>query len=47
LNGHKQLKHSSKHLLCSAEERKSYRFGTKWRWVYDDTIFIFGWTIPL
>ncbi len=33
--------------LCSAEQRHSYRFGTTWGWVNDDTIFIFGWTIPL
>ncbi len=33
--------------LCSAEQRHSYRFGTTWRWVNDDRIFIFGWTIPL
>ncbi len=39
---------SSKYLpLCSAEQRNSYRFGTTWRWVNDDIIFIFGWTIPL
>jgi len=34
-------------LLCSTEERNSYRFGTTWGWVNDDIIFIFGWTIPL
>ncbi len=40
--------HSSEYLpLCSAEQRHSYRFGTTWGWVNDDTIFIFGWTIPL
>ncbi len=33
--------------LCSAEQRHSYRFGTTWGWVNDDTIFIFEWTIPL
>ncbi len=33
-------------LLCSAERRHSYRFGTTWGWV-NETIFIFGWTIPL
>ncbi len=39
---------SSKYLpLCSAEQRHSYRFGTTWGWVNDDSIFIFGWTIPL
>ncbi len=38
---------SSKYLLlCSAEQRNSYRFGTNWGWV-NDRIFIFGWTIPL
>ncbi len=40
--------HSSEYLpLCSAEQRHSYRFGTTWGWVKDDSIFIFGWTIPL
>jgi len=40
--------HSSKYvILCSAEERNSYRFGTTWVWVNDDIIFILGWTIPL
>ncbi len=40
--------HSSEYLpLCSAEQTHSYRFGTTWGWVNDDTIFIFGWTIPL
>ncbi len=34
-------------ILCSAEERNSYRFGTTLGWVNDDSIFIFGWTIPL
>ncbi len=34
-------------LLCSAEQRHSYRFGNTWGWVNDDRIFIFGWTIPL
>ncbi len=39
---------SSKYLpLCSVEQTHSYRFGTTWGWVYDDRIFIFGWTIPL
>ncbi len=39
---------SSKYLLlCPAEHRNSYRFGTTWGWVYDDSILIFGWTIPL
>ncbi len=40
--------HSSEYLpLCSAEQTHSYGFGTTWGWVNDDTIFIFGWTIPL
>ncbi len=39
---------SSKNLnLCSEDERRSYRFGTTQRWVINDSIFIFGWTIPL
>ncbi len=29
-------------LLCSTEERNSYRFGTYWRWVNDN---ICGWTL--
>ncbi len=27
--------------------RNSCRFGTTWGWVNDDSIFIFGWIIPL
>ncbi len=39
---------SSKHLLlCSTEEKNSYRFGETWGWVNDDRLFIFGWTVPL
>ncbi len=38
--------HLLKYLLCSAEERNSYRFGITWGWV-NDCIFIFGWTMPL
>ncbi len=38
---------SSKSLLCSAEESKSYRCGTTWGWENDNRIFISGWTIPL
>ncbi len=30
-------------LLCSAEDRLSYRFGTTWSWLNDDRICIFGW----
>ncbi len=33
--------------LCSEDEQRSYRFGTAWRWVINNRIFIFGWTIPL
>jgi len=40
--------HSSKYLLlCSAEERNFYRFGTTWGWVNGRRIVIFGRTIPL
>ncbi len=40
--------HSSKYLLlCWGEQRNSYRFRTTRGWVNDDSIFIFGWTIPL
>ncbi len=39
---------SSKYIpLCSAEQRNSYRLGTTSGWVNDDSIVIFGWTIPL
>jgi len=31
---------SSKYLLCSAEERNSYRFETTWGGGNDDSIFI-------
>ncbi len=38
----------SKYLnLCSKDKQKSYGFGTRWGWVINDRIFIFGWTIPL
>jgi len=34
VDGSINYKHSSKYLLlCSAEERHSYRFGTTWGWV--------------
>ncbi len=37
------FKRSSKYLiLCSTEERKSYRFGMMWVWVNDDWLIIFG-----
>jgi len=36
----------SKYLLCSAEERHAYRFGTTWGWVNDD-FFIVRWPISL
>ncbi len=32
--------------LCSEDERMSYRFG-KTGWVINDSILIFGWSIPL
>ena len=51
VNGVHQLsgyRHSSKYLLlCSEEERNSYRFKTTWGRVNDDRMFIFGWTVPL
>ncbi len=31
-------------LFCSTEKRKSYRFGTTWMYLKDDSIFILGWT---
>ncbi len=33
--------------LCPEDERKFYGFGTKWGWVINDRIVIFGSTIPL
>ncbi len=33
--------------LCSEDEQRSYGFRTTWGWVFNDTIFIFGWTMPL
>ncbi len=33
--------------LCSEDECRSYGYGTTWGWVINDSIFIFGWTIPL
>ncbi len=51
VNGDQQLfdyQQPSKYiLLCLTSERNLYRFGTTWRWVIDDNIFNFGWTIPL
>jgi len=39
---------SSKYIpLSSAGERNSHRFATTWGWVNDDSIFIFGCSIPL
>ncbi len=31
--------------LCFKDKRKSYGFRMMWRWVNDDKIVIFGWTI--
>ncbi len=33
--------------LCSEDERRSYGFGMTWRWVVNDRINFFCWTIPL
>ncbi len=33
--------------FCSEHEWRSYRFGTTWGQVINDSIYIFGWTIPL
>ncbi len=33
--------------LCSEDEQMSYGFGTTWGWIINESIFIFGWTIPL
>ncbi len=46
--GLRALRFHQKYLnLCSEDERRSHGFGTTWRWVIYDRIFIFGWTIPL
>ncbi len=48
LKSQKALRFHQKYLnLCSEDERRSYRFGTTWGWVINDSIYIFGWTIPL
>ncbi len=48
MQGQKALRFHQKHLnLCSKDEWGSYGFGTTWGWVINDSIFIFGWTIPL
>jgi len=45
---HQPYRHSSKYLLlCSAEERNSYRFGKTLGGVINDRIFIFGGNISL
>ncbi len=33
--------------LCSEDERRSHGFGMTWRWVVNDRIIFFSWTIPL
>ncbi len=33
--------------LCHEDIRRSYGFGTTWRWVFNHIIYIFGWTIAL
>jgi len=39
MQGQKALRYHQKYFY--------YGFGTKWGWVINDRIFIFGWTIPL
>ncbi len=39
--------HQKYFIWVQVDERKSYGFGTTWRWVIYERIFIFGWTIPL
>ncbi len=35
-------------LICVLKMNEGlYGFGTRWRWVINDRVFIFGWTIPL
>ncbi len=48
MEGQRALGFHQKYLnLHSEDERRSYRFGTKWGWLINDRIFIFEWTIPL
>ncbi len=48
MEGQKALRFHQKYLnLCSEDEQRSYGFKTTWGWVINDSIFIFGWTIPL
>ncbi len=48
MQGQKTLGFHQKYLnVCSEDKQRSYRFGTKWGWVINDRIFIFGWTISL
>ncbi len=43
MEGQKALGFLQKYLnLCSEDERRSYRFGTTWGWVFNDRIFILG-----
>ncbi len=47
MQGQKALEFHQTYLnLCSEDDRRSYGFGTTWRWVINDRSFIFGWTIP-
>ncbi len=50
MEGQKALGLQQNIFMCSEAERRSYGFGTTWRWVINDRIFrifIFGWNIPL
>ncbi len=44
----RELSDFIKHILiCSEDERRSYRFGITRGWVFNDRIYILRWTIPL
>lgn len=46
LRRHKTIRYRHSLLLCSAEEKNSYRFKMTWWLVNDEKISIFGWSIP-
>ncbi len=48
MQGQKALGFHQKYLhLCSEDERRFYGIRTRWGWIINDKIFIFGWTISL
>ncbi len=47
IKGQKALRFHQKYLHLCSKDYWSYWFGTTWRWVINDRIFIFGCTMPL